>query len=235
MDHPRQPAPDASHTVNWALDWHADRREDRRGLQVALGFAILIHAALLVVRMVEDPEVLAPVDAVLRFQVRNVALKDPKPKPPEAVAPEAPREVVRVPVPPELAPPEPLRIAEVPSVPIELTLPSAPITAIPGPPPAPVEMPVRFTGEMTRPIRLAGLDPAYTEPARKAREQGVVILDAVIDKNGIVTEIEVLKELGFGLTEAAVRAVETWRFEPARLGGRLIAVRYSLTVRFALR
>ncbi|MFQ5527678.1 MAG: TonB family protein [Thermoanaerobaculia bacterium] len=55
------------------------------------------------------------------------------------------------------------------------------------------------------------------------------------DESGEVTEIEVLKALGFGLTEAAVQAVETWRFEPARLDARPIPVRYNLTVRFSLR
>jgi protein TonB len=63
----------------------------------------------------------------------------------------------------------------------------------------------------------------------------VVVLDAVIDTSGRVTEIDVLRALRFGLTKAAVRAVRTWRFEPACLDGRAVAVRYNLTVRFALK
>lgn len=229
---PRREAPDA---VNWALHWNDDLREDRRGLQVALGLAVVIHAALVLVRLTEAPVVLDPVDAVLRFPLKNVAVEPPEPPLPAPIEPETPPEAVRVPVPVELAPPEPLRALEPPPMPVEPTLPSPPFVATPEPPPVVADVPVRFTGEMVRPIRIAGIDPAYTEPARKAREQGVVILDAVIDRTGAVTEIEVLRKLRFGLTEAAVRAVESWRFEPALLDGRPIAVRYSLTIRFALR
>jgi outer membrane biosynthesis protein TonB len=52
-----------------------------------------------------------------------------------------------------------------------------------------------------------------------------VILDAVIDKTGRVTDLEALRELRFGLTRAAVRAVRTWQFEPARLDRRPLSVR----------
>jgi protein TonB len=118
---------------------------------------------------------------------------------------------------------------------IEVPLSTAPIFAIPVPPEPPVPGPVRFSGEMGRPLRLSGIEPVYTEAARRSRTHGVVILDAVIDENGQVTGIKVLKGLGFGLTESAVRAVSSWRFRPAELNGRAIAVRYSLTVRFSLR
>lgn len=87
---------------------------------------------------------------------------------------------------------------------------------------------------MEKPVRLGGFDPSYTAAARRARVEGVVILDAVIDRIGQVTDVKVLKALSLGLTESAVRAVESWRFEPARLGGRPISVRYNLTVRFGL-
>lgn len=61
-----------------------------------------------------------------------------------------------------------------------------------------------------------------------------MILRAVIDRYGEVHDIEVLRSQPFGLEEAAVKAVETWKFEPASLDGRPVAVVYHLTIRFAL-
>jgi protein TonB len=93
---------------------------------------------------------------------------------------------------------------------------------------------LRVGGEITKPERLGGAQPAYTELARKARVQGVVIVEAIIDKEGKVTNVRVLKGLPMGLDQAAVDAVKNWRFRPATLNGRPVSVYYSLTVNFRL-
>ena len=93
---------------------------------------------------------------------------------------------------------------------------------------------LRVGGEITKPERLGGAAPAYTELARKARIQGVVIVEAIIDKEGKVTNVRVLKGLPMGLDQAAVDAVKSWRFRPATLNGRPVSVYYSLTVNFRL-
>ena len=93
---------------------------------------------------------------------------------------------------------------------------------------------LRVGGEITKPERLGGVQPAYTELARKARIQGVVIVEAIIDKEGHVTNVRVLKGLPMGLDQSAVDAVKSWRFRPATLNGRPVSVYYSLTVNFRL-
>jgi periplasmic protein TonB len=70
--------------------------------------------------------------------------------------------------------------------------------------------------------------------ARQVRIQGVVIVQAIIDCEGVVTSIKVLKELPMGLTESVAEAISQWRFEPARLNGSLVTVFYNLTVNFRL-
>jgi TonB family protein len=63
----------------------------------------------------------------------------------------------------------------------------------------------------------------------------VVIVQAIIDEQDIVTGVKLLKGLPMGLDQAALDAIKEWRFEPARLmDGRPVAVYYTLTVNFEL-
>jgi TonB family protein len=99
--------------------------------------------------------------------------------------------------------------------------------------PSPEEGPYRVGGGVTRPEILSqGSKPQYTEAARKARISGVVILEAIIDEQGDVTNVRVLKGLPMGLDQAAVDAVQTWKFKPAMLEGKPVKVYYVLTVNF---
>ena len=89
-------------------------------------------------------------------------------------------------------------------------------------------------GEVTKPVPIMTPPPAYTEAARKVGIEGVVILEAVIDQEGLVTASHVLKTLPFGLEANAREAVERWRFRPATLHGRPVEVYDTLVVRFSL-
>jgi protein TonB len=106
---------------------------------------------------------------------------------------------------------------------------TGPVTA-----PQPQTEVVRFNGTMSRPVMLAGRQPRYTELARRAGTQGTVILEAVIDKKGRVSNVRILKGLPMGLDAEAVAAVQDWTFEPAKMDGRPVAVYYTLTVNFKI-
>jgi periplasmic protein TonB len=86
----------------------------------------------------------------------------------------------------------------------------------------------------TAPNKISAPQPQYTEIARKARIQGVVIVQAIINKQGNVTDVKVLKGLPMGLDQAAVDAIRKWKFEPATLNGKPVDVYYNLTVNFTL-
>jgi len=92
-------------------------------------------------------------------------------------------------------------------------------------------------GPITRPQIIPGTkaEPHYTELARQARLQGVVVLQATIDERGNVVDIQILKRLRFGLDEEAVKAVSQWKFTPALLNGRPVKVFFNLTVQFEVR
>jgi TonB family protein len=95
--------------------------------------------------------------------------------------------------------------------------------------------PIQIGFGITPPVALSRVSPLYTESARRAHIQGVVIVEAVIDREGNVGEVRVLKGLGFGLDENATNAVERWKFKPAHANdGRPVAVYFRLTVDYHL-
>lgn len=96
------------------------------------------------------------------------------------------------------------------------------------------EEPLRSLGS-GYPKMLGKVTARRTEIARRVGLQGTVILEVVVDSEGCVRNPRVLKGLPFGLNEAAVAAVRSWAFEPARFQGRPVAVYYVIPVSFPAR
>jgi TonB family protein len=85
------------------------------------------------------------------------------------------------------------------------------------------------------PIALVQPLPPYTEEARKARIEGVVVLQAIIRKDGTVDSFKVLKGLGSGLDDSAINTIATkWRFRPGTLKGTPVDVQANIEVRFRM-
>jgi TonB family protein len=77
--------------------------------------------------------------------------------------------------------------------------------------------------------------PPYTEEARKMRIEGIVLLQAIIRKDGTVDSFKIIRGLGYGLDESAVNTIATkWRFKPGTLGGNPVDVPTRIEVRFLL-
>ncbi len=89
--------------------------------------------------------------------------------------------------------------------------------------------------EVVKPEKISSPQPQYSPLARKARIQGQVSVQAVLNKRGNVTDIEVIKGLPLCLTQQALLAIREWKFQPATLHGRPVDVYYHLTVNFRLR
>jgi TonB family protein len=75
-------------------------------------------------------------------------------------------------------------------------------------------------------------NPEYTDQARKAKLQGIVVLSCTIGIDGRAHDIKVEKGLGMGLDEQAVAALEKWRFDPAREGGKPFPAKTHVEVSF---
>jgi len=96
------------------------------------------------------------------------------------------------------------------------------------------EQPIRFTVGMTRPEPVHQVQPRYTELARRAGVQGTVIVEAIIDEQGNVDNVRVLRGLPMGLDREAVTAVQQWKFRPAMMGSKPVKIYFTLTVNFTI-
>jgi TonB family protein len=87
----------------------------------------------------------------------------------------------------------------------------------------------------TQPRVVRRVNPSYPRAARLQNIEGVVVIRAIVRKDGRAAEVEVLRDLPMGLGDAAREAVSQWRFDPATVNGEPIDVYYTVTVRFTLK
>jgi protein TonB len=208
--------------------------EDKKTMRIALAIAIAVHAVFFFIKIPEWRQTeVQEAEKPKIYVVQQVRFKPPPPKKQQEIPkPKAKKVPIPDPTPDE---PEPIRLPE--EIEPEVDLPETDVIFdIPeGPPPSPEpEGPIQVGGDVVPPEKTFNPQPQYTEIARKARLQGVVIVQAIIDKQGTVTNVKVLKGLGMGLDQAAVEAIKKWKFEPATLNGKPVAVYYNLTVNFRL-
>jgi protein TonB len=71
----------------------------------------------------------------------------------------------------------------------------------------------------------------------RAKVQGEVELEAVVNPDGSVDRVRVTRSLDstFGLDQEAIKAVRQWRFMPGTLKGQPVPVRVTVVLSFTLR
>lgn len=85
-----------------------------------------------------------------------------------------------------------------------------------------------------QPKLIEKVNPIYPEEARKAGIEGLVILRARINEEGLVERILVLKSESSLLNKAAIDAVKQWKYEPLHKEGKTVPAVFDVTVRFKL-
>ena len=108
---------------------------------------------------------------------------------------------------------------------------AAPQTA---PPPPRPEGVFRVGSGVQAPRLLFKLEPEYTQEARAAKFQGKVVLYVEVGPDGEPRNTRVLRSLGLGLDEKALRAVRQWRFAPGMKEGQPVAVAATIEMNFRL-
>lgn len=210
------------HELDQAELWLRRDPAQRRIVSRALAAALVLHAAVLVAKMPnwgpEPVRVDAPREQAMKVQFLRPPPPPPKatPKPPEPVTKKIPRPDPR---PDE---PEPVKAAPPPPPPSESTAPPSPA--------APQDMgPVRVTPGQGPGI-IKKVEPRYPPIAQTARLEGNVVVDAVIRKDGSVSNVTVLSSSNKMFEQACVDAVRQWRFTP---GSQDVVL--TVTVNFTLR
>ena len=115
--------------------------------------------------------------------------------------------------------------------------PPLPEPTIPEPTPEPVDTARVYAAVPpggTQPEELDRVIPRYPRRARDASVQGPVVVRGIVRRDGTIDNVEVIKDLPYGLGEEARRAVSRWRFRPATFRGEPIDVYYTVTVNFRL-
>ncbi|HWC17630.1 MAG TPA: energy transducer TonB [Terriglobales bacterium] len=89
-------------------------------------------------------------------------------------------------------------------------------------------------GGVSAPRLISKIEPEYSQEARQAKHQGIVVLSLVVGADGKTRGIRLVRSLGMGLDEKAMEAVRQWRFEPAMKDGRPVPVLVDVEVSFRL-
>jgi TonB family protein len=92
----------------------------------------------------------------------------------------------------------------------------------------------RVGGGVTPPVLLEKQPPEYSDEARIARLQGMVVLYVVVGEDGRARDMRVTRSLGLGLDEKAMTGVTQWRFAPGTKAGQPVAVEATIEVNFRL-
>lgn len=142
------------------------------------------------------------------------------PPPPVLTVPPAPSNVPPSPaaaVVPEQRPVPPVPVSEAPRIPAQAAV------AVPATPPR------------SDAAYLNNPRPAYPLAARRRGDQGTVLIRVVVTAEGWATNANIEKSSGHPLLDdAALTAVKSWRFVPARQGGQAIESPYVVPVVFKL-
>jgi TonB family protein len=89
-------------------------------------------------------------------------------------------------------------------------------------------------GGLTSPVRIHEVKPEYTEQAKEARLEGTVELEMEVDTIGRPRNIKVVRGLGTGLDEEALKAVQQWWFIPGWKDNQAVAASVCVKANFKL-
>jgi periplasmic protein TonB len=89
-------------------------------------------------------------------------------------------------------------------------------------------------GGVRPPSVIYSVDPEFSEEARKAKFSGNVLVDLIVDEQGLPSHVRVARGVGMGLDEKAVEAVRQYKFKPATKDGKPVKVELTVEVNFQI-
>jgi protein TonB len=95
----------------------------------------------------------------------------------------------------------------------------------------------RAGGDVTMPIEIRKGTPRYTPEAMRARAQGAITVECLVQTTGECADIRVKRSFNptFGLEQEAIKAAGQWRFRPGMRRGEPVPVLVTMEIAFTLR
>jgi len=87
---------------------------------------------------------------------------------------------------------------------------------------------------ITPPRAIYAPNPEYTDKARRAKVNGIVIVSLIVTPEGNARDVQVIQSLTPDLDKKAVEAVSKWKFKPATKDGQPVAVQIKAEASFRL-
>lgn len=87
---------------------------------------------------------------------------------------------------------------------------------------------------VTPPSLKRKVDPIYPETARRGKYEATDLIGLIVDTSGAPREVHIVRPVGMGMDEAAVDAVNQYRFAPATLEGHPVEAAITVQVSFEL-
>lgn len=84
------------------------------------------------------------------------------------------------------------------------------------------------------PVQVHNVEPEFTDEARRAKFQGIVVVSIIVDAQGMPRDLHVVRALGMGLDQKAIEAVMKYRFKPAMKDGKPVPVKVNVEINFRL-
>jgi TonB family protein len=93
----------------------------------------------------------------------------------------------------------------------------------------------RVGGGISAPVPIYDPEPEFSDEARRAKYQGVVLVGLIVDAQGNPQNVRIVRALGMGLDEKALEAVRTYKFKPSLKDGKTpVPVYVTIEVNFHL-
>jgi protein TonB len=89
-------------------------------------------------------------------------------------------------------------------------------------------------GKVSAPYQINQVEAEFSDEARRAKYQGIVVVAIIVDKQGNPQNPRVVRALGMGLDEKAIEAVMKYKFHPAMREGKPVAVPVNVEINFRL-
>lgn len=206
-----------------------------------LGVSIIVHALLIRTQLarVEPARVDLPQASTTEIllveetpprplpEPTPVPTPEPTPPPPEPTPEPTPEEIVTAKESPEVAQPTP--------EPTPIATPAPTPKPTPKPEPRAAKPKPAAAANVPKPVVIQNTPPSYPEIARRNGWEGRVLVRVEVSAEGRPLSTAIAKSSGYGvLDQSALRAVNSWRFQPRTVAGIPTAGSVEVPVNFAL-